>query len=176
MMRVDAGKYKGRRLIENKYDHIRPTTDKVRQALFVKLQFFVPDRRVLDLFCGTGAMGIEAVSRGAEKVVFVDKDFRSVNLTKSNLKNLQIDAKVVKCDAVIFLEKCEEKFDLIILDPPYKSGLYEKVLPIIFEKKLLSDDGIIVCEHASEDVFNYGSFNIFDEKKYGNIMLTYLHY
>ncbi|MDE6583516.1 MAG: RsmD family RNA methyltransferase, partial [Clostridia bacterium] len=77
-MRIDAGKYKGRRLLENKYDHIRPTTDKVRQALFVKLQFFVPDKKVLDLFCGTGALGIEALSRGAEKVVFVDKDARSV--------------------------------------------------------------------------------------------------
>ena len=77
-MRVDAGKYKGRRLIENKYDHIRPTTDKVRQALFVKLQFFVPEARVLDLFCGTGAMGIEALSRGANEVIFVDKDERSV--------------------------------------------------------------------------------------------------
>ena len=70
-MRIDSGKFKGRRLIENKYDHIRPTTDKVRQALFVKLQFFLPGKSVLDLFCGTGAMGIEALSRGAEKGVFV---------------------------------------------------------------------------------------------------------
>jgi 16S rRNA (guanine(966)-N(2))-methyltransferase RsmD len=175
-MRVDAGKYKGRRLLENKYDHIRPTTDKVRQALFVKLQFFVPDRKVLDLFCGTGAMGIEAVSRGAQKVVFVDKDQRSFQMTKQNLQNLKIDEKVFKCDAMMFLEKCDENFDLIILDPPYKSGLYEKVLPLIFEKKILADDGIVVCEHASEDTFDYLPFQVFDEKKYGNITLTYLKY
>ncbi|MBE7075624.1 MAG: 16S rRNA (guanine(966)-N(2))-methyltransferase RsmD [Clostridiales bacterium] len=173
-MRVDAGIYKGRRLVENKYDHIRPTTDKVRQALFVKLQFFVPEKRVLDLFCGTGAMGIEALSRGASEVVFVDKDARSVEMTKANLKNLKINNKVFKCDALVFLEKCDKQFDLIILDPPYKSGLYEKVLDKIYEKELLAEDGIIVCEHATEDVFEDGKFKVFDEKRYGNIMLTYL--
>lgn len=174
MIRIDSGLYKGKRLIENKYDHIRPTTDKVRQALFVKLQFFVPEKHVLDLFCGTGAIGIEALSRGAEKVVFVDKDFRSVEMTKANLKSLKIDQKVFKCDALVFLEKCDEKFDLIILDPPYKSGLYEKVLSKIAEKNLLSSDGIIVCEHAKEDTFDYSPFCVFDEKRYGTIMLTYL--
>ena len=173
-MRVDAGKYKGRRLLENKYDHIRPTTDKVRQALFVKLQYFVPDARVLDLFCGTGAMGIEAISRGAEKVVFVDKDARSVQMTKNNLKLLGIENKVFKCDALVFLERCTEQFDLIILDPPYKSGLYEKVLSKISKKNLLADDGIIVCEHAKEDDFDYQGFVVQDEKRYGTIMLTYL--
>ena len=173
-MRVDSGKFKGRKLQENKYDHIRPTTDKVRQALFVKLQFFLPGKKVLDLFCGTGALGIEALSRGADSVVFVDKDARSVQMTKTNLKNLGIDTKVFKCDACLFLNRCEEKFDLIILDPPYKSGLYEKVLPIIKERQLLTEDGIIVCEHATEDTFDYGDFEMFDEKRYGNITLTYL--
>ena len=175
MMRVDAGLYKGRRLLENKYEHIRPTTDKVKQALFVKLQFFVPEKNVLDLFCGTGAMGIEAISRGAKKVVFVDKDQRSVDMTKANLKNLGIENKVTKCDALLYLEKCEERFDLIILDPPYKSGLYEKVLSKIYDRHLLTEDGIIVCEHAQEDNFDYKPFNVFDEKKYGNIKLTYLN-
>ena len=174
MLKIDSGKYKGRRLVENKYDHIRPTTDKVRQALFTKLQFFLPGTKVLDLFCGTGAMGIEAYSRGANFVDFVDKDLRSVQMTKTNLRNLGIEFKVVKCDALTFLEKCDKKYDLIILDPPYKSGLYEKVLDKIFEKKILEDEGIIVCEHAKEDVFDYRNFDVFDEKRYGNIILTYL--
>ena len=173
-MRVNSGKFKGRKLLENKFEHIRPTTDKVRQAIFVKLQFFVPGKKVLDLFCGTGAMGIEALSRGAESVVFVDKDIRSVQMTKSNLKNMGIEASVFKCDACIFVEKCKTKFDLIILDPPYKSGLYEKVLNLIYEKEILNDDGIIVCEHDSHMSFDYGNFVVFDEKKYGNISLTYL--
>lgn len=171
-MRVNSGKFKGKKLIENKYDHIKPTTDKVKQACFVKLQFFLPGKKVLDLFCGTGAIGIEALSRGAESVLFVDKDFKSCNMTKQNLKNLGIDAKVVKCDAVKFAEVCKEKYDLIFLDPPYKSGLYEKVLPKL--ERILEGDGVIVCEHASNDTFNYLPFDVYDEKKYGNITLTYL--
>ncbi len=173
-MRVVSGKFNGIPLNKNKFQHIRPTADKVRQAVFVKLQFFLPNSRVLDLFCGTGAMGIEALSHGAEKVVFVDKDQRSVNLTKANLKCLGLSEKVFKCDARVFLEKCEEQFDLIILDPPYKSGLYEVVLKKIFDKNLLADDGIIVCEHAKEDSFDYQGFAVFDEKRYGTIMVTYL--
>ncbi len=173
-MKIDSGKFKGRRLIENKFEHIRPTTDKVRQALFVKLQFFLPGKRVLDLFCGTGAMGIEALSRGAEEVVFVDKDFRSVQMTNENLKNMKLTQKAIKMDALAFLERNKKQFDLIILDPPYKSGLYEKVLQKIFENNTLADDGIIVCEHAKEDNFDFSLFETFDEKRYGNIMLSYL--
>lgn len=171
-MRVDSGIFKGRRLLENKFEHIRPTTDKVRQALFTKLQFFLPNKRVLDLFCGTGALGIEALSRGASEVVFVDKDARSASMARENLKNLGVKAKVIRCDAVRFVESCEEKFDLIILDPPYKSGLYEKIVSKLFP--LLEEDGIIVCEHDKKDVFNYSPFVIYDEKRYGNTVLTYL--
>lgn len=173
-MKVNAGKFKGRNLVENKYDHIRPTTDKVRQALFTKLQFFIKDKDVLDLFCGTGALGIEALSRGAKSCIFVDKDFRSVQMTKENLKNLKIDAKVVKCDAEKFLDVLKVSFDIILLDPPYKSGLYEKILKKIYEQKILNEGGIIVCEHATNDTFDYSPFSVYDEKKYGNITLTYL--
>lgn len=173
-MRIDAGKFKGRRLIEKKYDHIRPTTDKVRQALFVKLQFFVPEKTVLDLCCGTGALGIEALSRGAKSVIFVDKDARSAALTKSNLASLGDKSKVFKCDALKFVQTTDEKFDLILFDPPYKSGLYDKVLPIISQRGLLTANGILVCEHAYEDKFNYSMFEVFDEKKYGDTVLTYL--
>jgi len=173
-MRIDSGKFKGRKLIENKYKHIRPTTDKVRQALFVKLQFFLPEKKVLDLFCGTGAMGIEALSRGASDVTFVDKDYRSVSLTRGNLRNIGIEHKVHKCDALMFLETCKEKFDLIIVDPPYKSGLYTDVVKKIFEKNLLESGGIVVCEHSIDDTFAPSGFVVFDEKKYGDIVLTYL--
>lgn len=174
MMRVDSGIYKGRRLLENKYNHIRPTTDKVKQSIFVKLQFFLPNKNVLDLFCGTGAMGIEAKSRGARKVTFVDKDERSISMTKTNLKNLNINEKVFKSDAQLFLEKTSDTFDLIILDPPYKSGLYEKVLSKIYNKNILNENGVIVCEHSADDTFDYSPFYIYDEKKYGSIMVTYL--
>lgn len=173
-MRINAGKFKGKKLLENKYDHIRPTTDKVKQALFVKLQFFIVDAKVLDLFCGTGALGIEAISRGAKEVTFVDKNYKSVLLTKANLNSIAVKQKVYKLDALSFLNNCDEQYDLIILDPPYKSGLYEKVLIKIWEKNLLAQNGIIVCEHAKEDKFDYNNFHVFDEKRYGTIMLTYL--
>lgn len=173
-MRIDSGKFKGRRLLDSKFEHIRPTTDKVRQALFVKLQFFLPDKDVLDLCCGTGALGIEALSRGANAVVFVDKDTRSVNLTKFNLNSLDVKAKVVRRDAVKFLDECTLQFDLILIDPPYKSGIYEAILKKIGEKEILKADGIIVCEHSASDNFDYSPFHIFDEKKYGDTVLTYL--
>ncbi len=173
-MRIDSGKFKGRKLIEKKYEHIRPTTDKVRQALFVKLQFFLEGKKVLDLCCGTGAMGIEALSRGAEEVIFVDKDFRSVELTKLNLSCVGAVSKVYKRDACSYIENCNDVFDLIIFDPPYKSGLYDKVIPLIFEKNILSEDGILVCEHSSNDKIDIKNFKLLDEKKYGDITLTYL--
>ena len=173
-MRVISGKFGGRVLKENPFDHIRPTTDKVKQAMFTKLQFEIDGSRVLDLFCGTGGLGIEALSRGAKEVIFVDKNYKSVEITKQNLKNLGECANVYKQDALIALEKVSGKFDLIILDPPYKSGLYEKVLQKIFERDLLSEGGTIVCEHANKDDFDYSPFMIYDEKRYGTIKLTYL--
>ena len=173
-MRVIAGEKGGKRLLENKYKHIRPTTDKVKQALFTKLQFFVEGKRVLDLFCGTGALGIEALSRGASEVIFVDSSAKSSALTKANLKNLGLSAKVITADAGKIVKKNLGKFDLILLDPPYKSGMYEEILQKIYEEGLLSEEGIIVCEHAKEDDFDYAPFEVFDQKRYGTIVLTYL--
>lgn len=173
-MRVISGEQGGKKLLENKFKHIRPTTDKVKQALFTKLQFFVEGKRVLDLFCGTGALGIEALSRGAREVVFVDASAKSSALTKANLKNLGLNAKVVTMEAQKFIKKGCGKFDLILLDPPYKSGLYEEILQKINEEDLLAEEGIIVCEHAKEDEFDYSPFKVFDQKRYGTIMLTYL--
>ncbi len=93
-------------------------------------------------------------------------------MTRDNLKAIGATAKVIKCDALTYLDKCQEKFDLILLDPPYKSGLYEKVIPKLYDK--LEDDGVIVCEHDKKDTFNYSPFVVYDEKRYGNTMLTYL--
>lgn len=175
-MRVTAGKFKGRNLIDNKYEHIRPTADIVKQAIFNKLAFDLPGSRVLDLFCGTGALGIEALSRGAREVVFVDKDPRSVALTKANLEKLGIKEgfHLYKASYEKALEKLEGQFDIIILDPPYASGLYETCVKKIAEKNLLSPEGIIVVEHEKRDNFDYSPFNVVDEKTYGIKTVTYL--
>lgn len=172
-MRIIAGKFRGKPLKSPKSDNIRPTGDKVKQALFTKLQFFVPDSIVLDLFCGSGALGIEALSHGAEFVYFVDKDKRSVALTKQNLIGLGTNYKVLNCDYSEALGLIDRKLDLILLDPPYASGVYEDALKIIAEKKLLAKDGIIVCEHPNELVINT-TYQVFDQKRYGTVTLTYL--
>ena len=109
------------------------------------------------------------------KILVVDDEERMRKLVNDFLTRKQY--KVVEAadgEEAINLFIKNNDFDLIILDPPYKSGLYEKVLPIIYDKKLVSADGIVVCEHASGDEFDYGNFQVFDEKKYGNITLTYL--
>ncbi len=173
-MRVTTGSRKGGRLVKNNLSHVRPTTDKVKQALFTKLQFFIAGKRVLDLFCGTGALGIEALSRGAEEVIFVDKSFKSIQMTKQNLIKLSLDADVFKTDALKFLEKQNEPFDLILIDPPYSSGLYFPVLDLIYKRNLLAKDGVIVCEHEKWQEIKHDGFDILDEKKYGNIVLTFL--
>ena len=173
-MRVVAGSKKGKHLLENNFRHIRPTTEKVKQALLTKLQFFVEDKRVLDMFCGTGALGIEALSRGAREVVFIDKNPKSVYLTKQNLKNLSLDAKVLTADALKILNANWGQFDLILIDPPYKSGLYKPALEIVDKFDLLAEGGVIVCEHAKSDEFDFSPFVKVDEKKYGDIILLYL--
>lgn len=178
-MRVTTGIYRGRKLKENKYDHIRPTADVVKQAIFNKLAFEIQDASVLDLFCGTGALGIEAISRGAGNVIFADKDNRSIALTKQNLQNLGVkeNYNVITGDYKNVIKMLSgQKFDIIILDPPYQSGVYEDTIKKIYDEKLLSDHGVIVCEHAQKDDFDFSPFNIVDEKVYGIKKVTYLKY
>lgn len=174
-MKVSSGIFGGRKLVDNPFEHIRPTADIVKQAIFNKLHEQVKDGFVLDLFCGTGALGIEAISRGAKEVIFVDKDKRSVNLTKTNLKNLNIDAKVVNADFEIALKSLKNnKFDIILLDPPYQSGVYEKAIGLIEKYNLLNENGIIVCEHDKGTKIDFSPFNVVDEKRYGIKMVSYL--
>ena len=173
-MRVTAGIFKGRNLQDNIYDHIRPTADMVKQALFNKLATKVLNSRFLDLFCGTGAIGIEAISRGAREVIFVDKDYRSINLTLQNLKNLGIEACTLTLDYQKALQSFSgQKFDIIFVDPPYKSEVYNKVLDLIYQLDLLADEGIIICEQERSHKISQNRFKEIDEKNYGIKKLTY---
>lgn len=175
-MIVSSGKYKGRKLADNKFSHIRPTADIVKQAIFNKLSDEMANAKVLDLFCGTGALGIEAISRGATEVVFADKDNRSLTLTKNNLKQLGIqEARTIKGDYKQVLKSLKgEKFDVILLDPPYMSGVYEDALSLIREYNLLSETGIVVCEHEKNVQIQHEEYSIVDQKRYGIKMVTYL--
>ncbi len=145
-MRVITGTARGRRLKTPENYDIRPTTDNVKESLFNIIQFDIEGRRVLDLFAGTGQLGIECLSRGAAGAVFVDESAAAVKIVKDNLKTCALTGTVFQTDAVGFLKSCTSKFDIIFIDPPYDSNLYEEVLKTINSVDILSDGGIIICE------------------------------
>ena len=149
-MRVITGSARGRRLKTPENYDIRPTTDNVKEAVFNIIQFDVEGRRVLDLFAGTGQLGIEALSRGAAEAVFVDRDREAVKIVKENLKTCSLQAVVRQEDALGALRR-EEKFDLIFVDPPYDAGLYGPVLETIKSVDKLTDGGIIICEARRDE-------------------------
>ena len=148
-MRVITGNARGRKLKTPENYDIRPTTDNVKESVFNIIQFDIEGRRVLDLFAGTGQLGIECLSRGASSAVFVDKSREAVKIVKENLKACGLSGTVVQSDALSFLRTCG-KFDIIFVDPPYDSDLYESVLNTVNSIDILSDGGIIVCESRRE--------------------------
>ncbi|MBQ8444362.1 MAG: 16S rRNA (guanine(966)-N(2))-methyltransferase RsmD [Clostridia bacterium] len=176
-MKIVAGKFKGKKLIDRPFDHLRPTADMVKQSIFNKLQFELLDSKVLDLFCGTGALGIEALSRGAKEVVLADIDKNSIKLTQDNLKNIGTpkEAKTIQGDFRQTIKSLQGKqFDIILLDPPYKSGVYQECLSLLHQYNLLSDEGIIVCEQEKTIQIDYSPFTLEDERTYGIKKVAYL--
>ena len=151
-MRVISGTARGRRLKELQGMDTRPTTDKVKESLFNIIQFEIEGRRVLDLFGGTGQLGIEALSRGADHCTFVDMRKEAAALIRENLRltGLSERSRVVQGDALSFLSSCGEKFDVILLDPPYHTELLEKSVKRITEFDILREHGIMICESAAE--------------------------
>jgi len=178
-MRVIAGKYKGRKLAAPAGRDIRPTTDKTKEAMFSILAFELPDARVLDLFSGTGSLGIEALSRGAASCVFCEKSRQALDQIRENLDHCDIgdEARIQPGDVARSLERfgdLGEKFDVILMDPPYGQGLCQQALGIIDEHDLLEEGGIIICEHRKEDDMpeQVGSLQRTRERRYGISMLT----
>ena len=151
-MRVITGSAGGRRLLELEGLETRPTTDRVKEGVFSALQFDIEGRRVLDLFAGTGQMGIECLSRGAASAVFVDRRKDAAEVVKKNLAltKLQDRAQVVGGDSMEFLAGTKRRFDLVFLDPPYASGLLERALEGLVGFDILAPYGIIVAEHPAE--------------------------
>lgn len=153
-MRVITGSAGGRRLLELEGLETRPTTGRVKEGVFSALQFDIEGRRVLDLFAGTGQMGIECLSRGAVSAVFVDRRKDAFELVKKNLAltELQDRARVINEDSLAFLAGTKETFDLVFLDPPYASGLLEQALEGLTAPgfDILAPYGIIVAEHPAD--------------------------
>lgn len=172
-MRVITGTARGRRLRTPENYDIRPTTDNVKESVFNIIQFDIEGRRVLDLFAGTGQLGIECLSRGAAEAVFIDENTAAVKIVKENLKICGFTAAVLQQDALSYLRHCG-KFDLIFVDPPYDSGLYESVLETINSVDILSDGGIILCESRREKTLPdmRAPYRKKKEYNYGRVKLT----
>jgi 16S rRNA (guanine(966)-N(2))-methyltransferase RsmD len=173
-VRIVGGKFKGRTLLTFDGDKIRPTSDKARESLFNILQFQIVDTNFLDLFGGTGAVGLEALSRGAKSVYIIDASIDSVRLINKNKQKLNaIDGVTVKhLDAVEFLKSTDKKFDIIFVDPPYKEGYYEKVAPLLYG--VLKDGGIAILESETELDINVVGLIVYDNRKYGRTRFTFL--
>ena len=175
-MRVITGTARGRRLKELEGMETRPTTDRVKEGLFSALQFDIEGRRVLDLFAGTGQLGIECLSRGAVSAVFVDRRADAVKLIRENLKVTELTdrAKVVSGDSMEYLKSLREQFDLIFLDPPYAAGLLEPAISQIAKFDIMAPHGIIVAEHPVEKAMPALAepYRIQKTYRYGKIALT----
>ena len=175
-MRVISGSARGRRLKELPGLDTRPTTDKVKESLFNIIQFDIEGRRVLDLFGGTGQLGIEALSRGAAHCTFVDMSRAAAAVMGENLKSVGFEDRGVihQGDALAFLSSCREKFDVILLDPPYQSELLEKCLQIITKFDILAEHGIMVCESAVDTQLPQpeSPYELGRDYRYGKIKLT----
>ena len=175
-MRVIAGLAKGKQLKTPEGMQTRPTTDRVKEALFSIIQFEIPGARVLDLFGGTGQLGIEALSRGAQSAVFVDAREEACRLIRGNLAKAKLESqgKVIRCDYADYLKRSRDKFDIILLDPPYAEVFLEYALKFITEIDILQSGGIIISERpVGKDLpWDFLGFTRSRDYKYGTTLLT----
>ena len=171
-MRIISGKYKGREIKGHNIDGTRPTMDRVKESLFASIQNYVKGSICLDLFAGSGGLGIEALSEGAQSCYFVDNNKIVIDILKKNLTSLKVeeDYFLIKKDYVEALKTFDMKFDIIFLDPPYHLNMMNNAIDLIIENNLLNDGGIIVCEYE-EGTVNC-DLQILKEKRYGSKNVT----
>lgn len=175
-MRVIAGDYKGRKLETPLDNRVRPTTDKVKEAMFSILMNDLDDAVVCDMFAGTGGLGLEALSRGAAKCYFLDQANSSIRLIRKNIEICKAEeySVVLQGDFGRSLNRIREKVNVFIVDPPYGEGIEIKALEKISEYDLLAEDGVIVVEHQKHDVLpeNIAGFEKVKERVYGKVVLS----
>lgn len=175
-MRIIAGDFKGRRLETPENNNIRPTTDKVKEAMFSIIAPYLEDSVCVDLFSGTGNLGLEAISRGAKKCYFCDNSRESVGILRRNIAYCKAEeySVVYAGDFRRALERVREKVDIFFLDPPYEAGFYEAAFEKIRELELLQEDGIIVAEHGKNFDMpeELCGFEKIKEKRYSHIVLS----
>jgi len=182
-MRIITGSARGTRLETLEGEATRPTAERVKEAIFSMIQFDLVDSTVLDLFSGSGQMGLEALSRGAEKAHMVDRSAEAVNIIKRNAQKCHIfdRCRIVTSDFADFLRSAngKYKYDFIFLDPPYGSGMLDNALSLIADYDILNDGAWIFCEDETEDIFGKKPelserFNIEKQNRYGRVYITVL--
>lgn len=173
-MRIVAGNKRGHKLFEFSGKDIRPTTDRVKEAMFNLIQDFIPEATVLDLFGGSGALTFEAMSRGAKEGTIIDIDKSSIAVINKNNDALRFsNVTVLNSDAMNFVKTTNDKFSVIFLDPPYNKGFIEPIIDGIVENDLLVDGGIIVLESDfSDDHSEFSGLSILKQRKYGRSYVT----
>ena len=179
MMGVIAGSAKGRKLLTPEGMNTRPTTDRLKEALFGMIQFDVPGAEFLDLFAGSGGVGIEAVSRGAARLDSVEQDAKALHCIQTNLKTLNFDqvAKVWPMPVERALQTMAaqgRKFDIIFMDPPYLKGWEDKIVSLVSEYELLKPDGFMIVESSSETTITSEALKLFKEKTYKTTRFSFL--
>jgi len=180
-MRVISGKYKGKKLKCAPNQSIRPTTNRIKEYIFSILMDFCNEKRVADIFSGTGNLGIEALSRNAFHVDFIENSISSINILKRNLTDLNINRKqfeIVRNDAAKFSENNNNSYDLILMDPPFIYPPLNELLNNLFSNRSLKEDGLLVVEHEITNPINSESdlYEIFKQKKMGRSLISFLIY
>lgn len=175
MMNITAGKYKGRKVIAPDENITRPTLSKTREAVFSCLYSMIDfdDKTFLDMFSGSGIMALEAISRGFNAVLF-EKNLKAVNVIKENFRNLELKPDLIVGDSLKLIKKIDKRFDVIYIDPPYMSGIYECSLELIQENHILNENGIIILEHTEKIDLNNLIFKPIKQKSYSKKTITFL--
>ena len=180
-MQIITGKYRGRKLMSLETEKTRPTLARVKESLFSMIDEYISDKIVLDLFAGSGALGIEALSRNAKKIYFVDSNPEAKKVIETNLRNVKEDFSVEISDYVLALDKYAKmgvKFDLVFLDPPYKSDFGAKAIDLLAKKNLLNDGAIVCFEYEGTNYLQSfpECYIILKTKKYGIAGIVILEY
>ena len=174
-MRIIAGTHRGRKLKEFDGKNIRPTTDRVKEALFNMISGFIGNAVVLDLFAGSGALSLEALSRGAARAVMVDSDGDSIKVINENISRVSYEQQtdVKNLDAMAYIKSSSEKFDIVFLDPPYNKGFIPPAAEALIKFGRLNDGAVIVTETDSgEEEYSFDGMEVYRRRRYGKTFIT----
>jgi 16S rRNA (guanine(966)-N(2))-methyltransferase RsmD len=178
-MRILSGQFKGKSLSAGSDLSIRPITNRLKEIIFSVLQDYILETRILDLFSGSGSLGLEALSRGADHVTFVEREKSSITVLHKNLRDLQIrsdDFEIINSDSLLFLQKCRKKYNLIFSDPPFKYPELQQLINQIFNGNCLELNGLLVIHHEVSNLFqvNEVPYTLIKQKKVGRSLLSFI--